>query len=58
MDINIENCQDIFEIDVHEFIDNVVRHVLKFEEVDIECELNVFLVDNKKIREINLEYRG
>ena len=31
MDINIENCQDIFEIDVHEFIDNVVRHVLKFE---------------------------
>lgn len=58
MDINIENCQDIFEIDAHEFIDNVVRHVLKFEEVDIECELNVFLVDNKKIREINLEYRG
>lgn len=57
MYINIENCQDTFKIDVNDFINDVVRCVLKFEEVDIDCELNVFLVDNKKIREINLEYR-
>lgn len=58
MDINIENCQDIFEVDVDGSIDSVVRHVLKSEEVNIDCELNVFLVDNEKIRELNLEYRG
>jgi len=35
-----------------------VRAVLRHEGVDMPCEVSVLVTDNKKIRELNLEYRG
>lgn len=58
MKINIENNQSLFSIDQEDFIDDVVTYVLKAENVCVDCELNVFLVDNNEIRKINNDHRG
>lgn len=55
--INIENNQEKFDINLEELRD-VVLYVLKFEEVNIESEVNIILTDNNEIKEINLEHRG
>lgn len=38
-------------------IKEVINYALEFEKVN-NCEFNIILVDNKKIREINKVYRG
>jgi len=35
-----------------------VGAVLRYEEVDEPCEVSVFVTDDHKIRELNLEFRG
>lgn len=55
--INIENNQEIFNVDLDD-LREVAIYVLKVEEVDVNCEINIILTNNSEIREVNLEQRG
>ena len=59
MIINLENNQNIIDLseDFINYLDKIVRETLYFEEVFIDCEINVLFVDNTKIRKFNFEYR-
>lgn len=59
MNINVENRQNrvCLNEDFIDFIEEVVKCVLNFEEVNIECEIVILFVDNETIREINFEHR-
>ena len=48
-----EYGKDVLELEV---LDNYVKYVVKKLELD-KCEFNIILVDNKRIHEINKEYR-
>ena len=60
MVINLENCQDKIEIsqDFIDFIKNIAKYVLEFEEVNFESEVNILFVDNDEIKKVNFEHRG
>ena len=49
-----EYGKDVLELEV---LDNYVKYVVKKLELD-KCEFNIILVDNKRIHEINKEYRN
>lgn len=59
MKIIIENLQDKHEVtgEIEELLNNSIRYSLEEAGFDIPCEVSVLLVDNEKMREINLEYR-
>ena len=46
-----------FDFSVRKIINSVLRTVKKIECLDTEHIMSIILVDNKKIHEINLEYR-
>src|SRR5690554_1617086 len=60
MDIYIDNRQDKVTIseDLHGIIEKVIKEVLLFEEVSLDCEVSVSFVDNEEIKMLNREYRG
>lgn len=60
MEINFENCQNsiLVSSDLENLIIDTVKYVLEYEEVNVDYEVNIFLVDNSKIREVNFENRG
>ena len=49
-----EYGKDVLELEV---LDNYVKYLVKKLELD-KCEFNIILVDNKRIHEINKEYRN
>jgi len=54
----IDNRQDVHEASrIEEIIENVVKSVLEYEDVEDRCQVSVTLVNNKEIREINNTYR-
>lgn len=58
MTLNIEYETDVkLELDYKEIITKVVEMAISMEQCPYEVELNVFLTDNKEIREINNNYR-
>ena len=60
MNINVENRQNTVRLNEGfvDFIEEVVKCVLNFEEVNIECEIVILFVDDETIKEINFEHRG
>lgn len=58
MSVFIENEYDKeIEIDYVGIIEKVIEAALDFAACPFECEINVTIVDNDRIREINKEYR-
>lgn len=58
MSVYIENeYNEIINIDYETIIISVVNEALDFIECPYECEVNVIIVDNEKIREINRQHR-
>ena len=55
-----DNTQDKIEVTdaLEKLIKSVAEGVLKFEEIDEKCEVNVMFADNEQIREINREQRN
>ena len=55
-----DNAQDKINVgrDVDELIKNVAEGVLKYEDIDEKCEVNVMFADNDLIRNINHEQRN
>ena len=55
-----ENAQDKKEVspDLENLLKSVCEAVLKYEEIDEKCEVNVMFADNDGIRKINLEQRN
>lgn len=45
------------EVPEEEILNNYVRYLVKKLELE-KCEFNIILIDNKRIHEINKEYRG
>lgn len=55
-----ENAQDKKKVssDLENLLKSVCEAVLKYEEIDENCEVNVMFADNDSIRKINLEQRN
>lgn len=55
-----DNAQDKINVgrDLDELIKNVAEGVLKYEDIDEKCEVNVMFADNDLIRNINHEQRN
>lgn len=60
MKVLVDNLQDKIEVDedIEKLVNMVVEQVLRTENIKISCEVDITLVDDKKIREINNEYRN
>lgn len=58
--INIDIFDETNQLtkDQLELIENIIKKGFMEEEIDRESEVSVTIVDNKKIQEINREYRG
>lgn len=55
----IENNQSMIEVtnELRELIEVVIDKALKYEGIQFNYDVNVYLVDNEAIKEINKEYR-
>lgn len=60
MSILIENLQEKLEVkdDLYRIIEQCLEKILSNEGILLPCEVNVLLVDNKKIHQINREHRN
>lgn len=60
MEIYIDNRQDkiIIDEEMEEMIEKVVKEVLVYEELPLNCEVSVSFVSNEEIKELNSEFRG
>lgn len=60
MTVLIDNRQSQieFEKDIEEFIENVVKAVLDYEDCKVNYEVSVSLVNNEEIKDLNREYRN
>jgi len=60
MTILIENLQDKVAISetLEELIKRTVDYCLQFEKFDVPSEISILLVDNKRIRSLNKEFRN
>ncbi len=60
MIIDINNCQNNIEIteQLKNLVEQCVLKTLEAEGIDVPIEISILLVDNKKIRELNRQYRG
>lgn len=60
MEINFENCQDsiLVTYELENLIISATKYVFEVEQVDVDYEVNIFLVNNDMIKEANFENRG
>jgi probable rRNA maturation factor len=60
LNVIIENIQDIKQVEDKHFrlLEDTVNACLELSQIETGCEISITLVDNKKINEINKEFRN